>query len=87
MGGPQICILPVHAEHYSSVQYGSFSKIRGTILRVPIKMTIVCWGLHWGPPTFGETIISFFQGCCFCEWAYHYVYETLTQLSLVVTAT
>ena len=26
-----------------------FLKIRGTILGVPIKRTIVFWGLYWGP--------------------------------------
>ena len=29
-----------------------FPKIRGTILGVPIRRTIVFWGLYWGPPYF-----------------------------------
>ena len=28
------------------------SKIRGTILGVPLIRTIVNWGLYWGPPHF-----------------------------------
>ena len=33
---------------------GGFPKIRGTILRVPIRRTIVFWGLYWGPPILGN---------------------------------
>ena len=35
-----------------------FPKIRGTLFGVPILirtiMTIVFWGLYWGPPIFGN---------------------------------
>ena len=31
-----------------------FSKIRGTLLGVPIKRIIVLRGLHWGPPVLGH---------------------------------
>ena len=31
-----------------------FPKIRGTILGVPIRRTIVYWGLYWGPPISGN---------------------------------
>ena len=27
-----------------------FPKIRGTILGLPMKRIIVCYGLYWGPP-------------------------------------
>ena len=31
-----------------------FPKIRGTLLGVPIKRTIIFWGLYWGPPILGN---------------------------------
>ena len=31
-----------------------FSKIRVTILGVPIIRIIVLWGLYWGPPILGN---------------------------------
>ena len=31
-----------------------FPKIRGTILGVPIRRTIIFWGLYWGTPILGN---------------------------------
>ena len=33
-------------------------KIRGTFLGVPIRRTIVYWGLYWGPPSLGNYHLS-----------------------------
>ena len=41
-----------------------FTKIRGTILGVPIVRTIVYWGLYWGPLIFGNYHIGDYYGGC-----------------------
>ena len=38
---------------------GSFPKMRGTILGVPIIRTIVFWGLYWGPLILGDYHLDF----------------------------
>ena len=38
---------------------GGFPEIGGTILGVPIKMTIVFWDLYWGPPILGKLPLRF----------------------------
>ena len=35
-----------------------FPKIRGTLLGVPIKRTMVFGGLHWGPPIWGDFLFK-----------------------------
>ena len=40
---------------YWSLSLGrGFRKIRSTLLGVPIRRTIVFWGLYWGCPYFGK---------------------------------
>ena len=35
------------------IELGVWGKIRGTLLGVPIRRTIVFGGLYWGPPILG----------------------------------
>ena len=36
-----------------------FRKVRDTLLRVPIiRMIVVCWGLYWGPPMWGNYLLE-----------------------------
>ena len=44
---------------YTSKASGSFPKIRGTFLRVPIIRTIVFWGLYWVSPILGNYHVNF----------------------------
>ena len=38
-----------------------FPKIRGTLLGVPIRRTIVFWGLYWGPLILGNYHLPSFK--------------------------
>ena len=38
--------------------YGTFPKLGGTILGVPLIRTMVFWGLYWGPPNLGNYHMS-----------------------------
>ena len=48
-----------------------FPRLRGTILGVPIKRTIVFWGLYWGPLILGNYHITEF-GTSLVFWAFEF---------------
>ena len=47
-------VLKAHFSRDRTENIWGFSKIRGTILGVPIIRTIVFWGVYWGPFNLGN---------------------------------